>query len=386
MDDAGSRTGKADRRMATWRPSVETGRRTPGDPYAAARPEGPQEVSRARWLGVGFVMLALAATVVLAATAPAAPTLDAGPPATPRPSTMASTGSLPGSGTAPREAPGIVPPEDTATNDRDLDLRITLPELEPGPRLRLHVFRNGKKVADVKARDQEALVKGIRLRPGANTITAALDGPGGLGPVSAPLVMTLDTEAPSLRVSAPRDGQIVDDPSITVRGTSDPGALVTVANAARGAPFAVTPGPDGVFRVAVPLASGLNRIRVRSEDDLGNSRTADVEITRGAFQADLELRLKPASLKLERLPSQVTVTLTVTDAVGRPVDGARVIFSIGPFGQPTEVYPTSTKDGRAVWRKTIIRDLALRGTGKVTAKVWLPDGRTRIVSRDFPFT
>lgn len=390
MDEASTQIGTLDRRMASWQTATRVSRRTSGAASGSSREPDPPGISPARWTGVALVFVALLSAMLLAATSPlpdppdgpgsdvaTTPSPEAG---SPDPSTVP-----PGAG-VPTERPIIVPPDASVTADPRLALVIAIPEYQLKPRdVRLHVFRDGAVVAKLRARNREVAVSGIKLRSGPNSLTAALVGPGGAGPPSEPVIVTLDDQPPDVRVAAPRDGQTLSTSDIVVRGTTEPGAMVTVTNSAGGSPYSQTAGPDGAFKASVRLSAGLNRITVKAEDELGNARTVRLSVTRAEFEASVRLRLSPPSMALASLPDSLTITLVVRDRKGAPVDGLDVRFTLGPSGPPTERYETRTKNGRAVWTKTIPRDGAVKGVGKVTATVFLPDGRKVVETADFAF-
>jgi hypothetical protein len=335
-------------------------------------------------MGVGLVVLALVAAIVLAATTPLDPEsagtamsqeATAVPSIEPEP-----TPSLPNGG-VPEVAPDIVPPATVLTADPVMDLEVVVPETPFRPRdLRIVIFRDGKEVTRSNTRGEQVTVSDVKLKLGENALTAALEGPGGMGPMSEPVLVALDNEPPEISLGAPRDGARTDDEDVTVRGSSEPGALVSIRNDARGAPYELTVGPDGTFRASVALAPRVNRISVRATDALGNQRTVTIKVIRNAFEAEVVLRVRPSSLSISQLPAPLRISITVADAAGDPVDGAPVVFTLGPFGQSAETFETETSDGRARWAKNIPRDGALRGEGKVSASVTLPDG-TEVVER-----
>jgi hypothetical protein len=381
--------------MASWRPSTRTTRPHGDGGRGDGGPPDADRVSRARWLGVALVVLALVSAILMAATAPlpdpssvGAVASSADPDGTDPVDATASPPPDQPDGEVPQEVPVLVPPEATRTRERSIDLLVTVPETRLRPRdLRLHVLRGDRVMADVRATRGEVAVTEIRLRLGDNVLTAALVGPGGMGPRSEPITVTVDREAPAVRIEAPRNGQSVQGASVNVRGTTEPGALVTITNRGHGGPYSLTAGPDGAFRASVALATGGNRITVRVEDDLGNARTADLRVVRGRFEATARLRLRPRELRLARLPARLTITLVVRSTQGDPVARAPVVFSLGPFGQSVDTFETTTdRDGRAVWVKNIPRDGARRGVGKVTATVTLPDGRSIVARADLEFT
>jgi hypothetical protein len=375
--------------MATWRTTTRVARAPAVAPLGTGWGAGDGEVSRARWAGVGVVVFALLAAIILAATAPVSQSEGQGAALAPQP-TWTAAASTPGSSPAvgvPALAPVIVPPTELLTRDPRIDVIVTLPDLAPRSKgLRVKLLRDGRAVGSVRARGSEVSVADVKLRPGANRLTAVIVGPGGDGPASEAVVVTLDREAPFLRVTSPRAEQVVDVKQVVVRGRTEAGAAVTIENAARGGPVDLTADGTGTFKWQVALATGRNSIAVTVADDLGNVRREVRRVVRSAVQVETKLTLRPARMRLSKLPKQVLITLVVTDARGRPVADAPVTFTIGPQGQPVETFETSTdRQGRAVWPRNIVREGAQRGTGKVTASVTLSDGTERTTRKDLVF-
>jgi hypothetical protein len=228
-------------------------------------------------------------------------------------------------------------------------------------------------------------VRGIPLRSGKNTITAAFVGPSGEGPRSTPILITLDNTRPTLSVKAPAQKATVTGPTVTVRGTTEAGATVTVAIAATSWSTVLTAGRNGRFAAVVDLASGSNQLTITSADAAGNATTATRTVVRSSGGAAAQLTLTPDTFRLRDLPQELNVLVTVVDVRGRPVDGAPVTFSLSPPGQPTSTYQATCTGGLATWSGvTLQRDGAIAGAGFVTARVTLADGT--IVQTSAPFT
>ena len=88
------------------------------------------------------------------------------------------------------------------------------------------------------------------------------------------LHVELDRTAPALEVSAPRHGATVRTESLVIRGSTEPGAGVTVD----GTPVTVT--ADGAFTHRLAIPRGLANVVVRATDDLGNARTVSRGVVR----------------------------------------------------------------------------------------------------------
>jgi hypothetical protein len=276
--------------------------------------------------------------------------------------------------------PVITPPDQPLISRRTWIAEVAIPD--PGVPLtgfELRVFRNGQQVARQPLGDELTVrVRNVRLERGVNEISAALaNGLGVMGLRSQPVVVTVDDRPPPLRIREPRSGDVVNASRATVRGTTEPDAQLTVHNANNDASPPVVVRDDGTFSVDVPLGSGRNAITLTARDALGNERTQSVTVTRGDPADNARLTIRPRSMRVSDLPASLDVRLQVTDATGRPLDGAPVTFSLSPSGQSTSTYQTTTEEGIAEWIAVQIpRQGAVPGKGLVTALVALPSGET----------
>ncbi|HEX9710451.1 MAG TPA: Ig-like domain-containing protein, partial [Candidatus Thermoplasmatota archaeon] len=113
----------------------------------------------------------------------------------------------------------------------------------------------------------------VALREGPNVVNlTVVDAAGNRRDVS--LVLTLDTQAPSLTVSTPEDGARVAQDTVRVAGTAEAGALVTVG----GSPAVVDAA--GRFAVDYPLVRGENTVVVEATDPAGNTARVTRVVTR----------------------------------------------------------------------------------------------------------
>jgi hypothetical protein len=329
-------------------------------------------------VGIVVALFAIGGTVIIAggALTNRAP-LSSGSPH-PRSSSLAGQSGRPSGGSSvPDVAPVIRAPKTATTRLASWTAQITIPDLEVRRRdLRLRIYRNGTQVREVAVRRGSAVsVSNIALRRGVNRITAAFAGPGGVGPASAPVEITLDRVAPGIRITAPGNGAVISGPSVEVRGITEANAAVRVLNAAENASARVTAAADGSFRTTITLGRGTNLLTVTARDGAGNAATTSRTVVHGTGRADARLTLSRNVVRLRGLPVSLNVHLLVYDADGHPADGDPVTFSISPPGLPTSTYQTTTDHGSASWLGvTLARDSTEAGTGFVTALVTLGDG------------
>jgi hypothetical protein len=136
----------------------------------------------------------------------------------------------------------------------------------------------------------------------------------------------------------------------------------------------------------VPVDKGPNALTVTATDPAGNTTSSVLSVVRGDGEVTAELKLSPARLALSSLPQAMTVTLTLLDPDGQPIDNAAVAFTLSPPGLPTETFDAVTTNGEAVWPDVSIpRDGATEGGGFVTVSVELPeDGK--VIETTEPFS
>jgi hypothetical protein len=325
-----------------------------------------------------IVLVAIGGTLLLAAGALTNHSPGGSGSARPGPSRQPGQSSRPSSGTfVPDAAPVITPPDAAVTRLASWTAEVTIPTLTVRRQdLRLRIYRNSRQVLDVAVRKGSTMtVRNIPLRRGENSITAAFVGPGGVGPTSAPVTITLDRVAPGLKISAPADGAVINSPSADIRGITEAGAAVTVLNTSNSARSQVTAAADGSFHTTIELGSGTNDLTVTALDSVGNKATSSRSVVHGTGKADAQLKLSRDVFRLRQLPVRLDVHVLVFDGDGIPVDGVRVTFSLSPPGQPTSTDEETTVHGSASWLGiTLARDSMEAGTGFVTALVTLADG------------
>jgi hypothetical protein len=151
------------------------------------------------------------------------------------------------------------------------------------------------------------------LAAGVNQlVSVAVDAAG--SQASAAVVVTLDTQPPTLTLAAPTPGTITNQPRVQVTGTAtdDTGiALVVVAGQA----VAVA---GGQFATLVPVAEGLNMIEADAFDLAGNEQTATLAVTR--FSVPAVAITSPADLSYVS-GTTLTVSGTVSAAESVSVNG-----------------------------------------------------------------
>jgi hypothetical protein len=359
--------------MATAKPVTSVRRSSGSRPDRGG--EVP-EVSRARWGGVALVIVSLMGAITLAVISPGDGTRTSGagivrPDVTPSPQATAEDTRR------PTGQPEIASPRSGwVIGEWYIDVRVEVPE-EPLPRrtLTLVVLRDGREVKSLPRPEIGATstVTDVPLVAGANVLTAALRGPGGLGPESEPIAVTQDRDAPVLDVTTPKDGLETTESEIGVAGTSEAGASVKVENLAKGWDATLVVGPSGSFELVVPLALGKNRIVARSTDGAGMERRDDVVVERKDGRPVIKLTA-PNRVSRADLPKEVRVVVDVTDVDGKAIEGANVSYGIGGPGGTTEDFSDETNaEGRSTWQVDVVAGSS-QSSAIVSVEVIAPNG------------
>ncbi len=333
-----------------------SGARTGGGPGAGQEPP----IGTARWAGVALVIVALLGAIGLAVVSPSddGGTTDPG-------GTTAGVTAAPSPGASPRDTrlpiarPEIVSPKaGWIIGEWYVDVDVAVPEAEALPkRLLSVVVLRGDEVLKSLPRPEAGrtvTVSDVPLVAGPNELTASLQGPGGLGPVSEPVSVTQDRDAPVLRISAPKAGTETLETTIGVTGTSEPGASVAVSNAANRWDADVGVGPAGSFEVRVPLALGRNRIVVRSTDAAGMEQQDDVVVVRKDGRPKLKISA-PKQVSRADLPKLIRIAVDVSDANGDDIQDAVVTYTLGGPGWTAQDFEDQTDaNGRSTWEVELV--------------------------------
>jgi hypothetical protein len=333
-----------------------------GSPRSDSGPGSGQEppIGPARWAGVALVIVALIGAVGLAVVSPsddggttdpggttAGVTATASPPASPLDTRL------------PVARPEIVSPKaGWIIGEWYIDVDVAVPEGEALPkRLLSVVVLRGDEVLKSLQRPEAGrtlTVSDVPLVAGTNELTAALQGPGGLGPVSETVSITQDRDAPVLRITAPKAGTETLETTIEVTGTSEPGASVAVSNGANRWDADVGVGPAGSFEVRVPLAMGRNRIVVRSTDAAGMEQLDDVVVVRKDGRPKIKISA-PKQVSRADLPKLIRIVVDVSDANGDDIRDAVVTYTLGGPGWTAQDFEDRTDaNGRSTWEVELV--------------------------------
>lgn len=371
---------------------LESGRSSDRSSQARALPTpGVDDASLTlgRRIGILVVLAALGGAIILAAGGAGGGGSQGGvvpPLPTPTPISVAATHGPVGVELPdpPTIAPSLVTPKRSLLTSRTIDLRIQVPdEGVSWDDLEVRAYRGTRRLASQPIARADLNEKGrvtlrdVPLRRGGNRLTVVLANPGGEGPRSNVVDLTVDDQAPRFVDLRPRGGTTLNANTITVKGTTEPALEVVVRNLTTGTREALTADAKGAFRTDVRLARGANTLSIATQDAAGNQRDERRVVVRGDGRASVALKLSRTTLPHRKLPRSITARATVLDADGKPVAGARVVFIAAPSGMQAFTHETTTNaQGVATWSGLRVTDQAFPGKGLVTVDVTLPSGGT----------
>jgi len=141
----------------------------------------------------------------------------------------------------------------------------------------VHLYINGIKETDTAANGAGDFVfTGIGLVKGLNRFYVnALDRSGNESLPSSTQSIVYDSDAPTLSVSSPSDGQAFYGPTvlvISVKGLTDPDNSLTMNDRL------VVVQSDGTFNDRIELQEGDNHLKFSATDRAGNVTTADLTV------------------------------------------------------------------------------------------------------------
>ncbi len=282
------------------------------------------------------------------------------------------------------DPPHLVTPQNAYTNQPLFDVSGFAPASETGSDYSVRIYVNGQVASEHQlGPTADFTVPGVPIPSGRSSITATIVGPGGESEQSAPISVAFDNVPPALTLTAPADGTVVKGTSVTVSGRTQTGATVAVRNDNTGR-TATTVATKGDFSVAAAIAAGTNHLTITSTDLAGNITTKTVSVVGGSGQTTLNLRLSNARIALTSLPKPISMTVTVLDQQGAPVQGAQVGFTLQVPGlAPVTFDATTPAEGRVTWTTTLPKDGVVTGNALVTVLVTMPDGKQATKAASF---
>lgn len=164
---------------------------------------------------------------------------------------------------------------------------------------------------------------------------------------------------PTLVITSPEKSTKVEDDSIVINGTTDPGNKVYING------FEISPNPDGEFKEKISLQEGTNIIKISAKSRLEKTTETEVDIVskpkpvQATQQAGKEL-----VMKLDIGPNTASILILVD---GKPLSEKNVVMLPGSSQviKATEKISITASDGGSVRVNLNNKDLGpLAGPGQ----------------------
>ncbi len=234
---------------------------------------------------------------------------------------------------------------DPAENQSRVDYRVTVDTSAPS----VEIVNDGEPIAPsalfrepvtpvIRTNDAEATIlatlngapftSGTTISAdGTYTVTAKVRDTIGNESATASASFRIDGTAPSVTISSPTAGAIIDADSVEVRGTvtGDDVARVTV----NGAQATLT---ASTFTANVPIDLGLNAITALATDHAGNAGSTSIEIERGRGPIGILLTSPPDDLLTNR-PTVVVAGQVLSPSAAEKVTINGVEVPLDPTGR-----------------------------------------------------
>ena len=252
--------------------------------------------------------------------------------ATPVPSTTPATVA---------DAPSLESPTEPYTNQNQVDLAVTVPSrLAGNPDYMVRVYLALKDQAPTPIDEAPLaatprMVIPVKLTKGINDFSVTLVGPGGESESSPLIRWVLDVAPPVIKLGSPKDGALINRQAVTLQGRTQGRSTLNARNMKTGQSIGGTAAADGTFSLDLPLDNGTNPIRLTATDPAGNSETTELSVRRGSGRLRASVSLSFYSISQKQLPQQIRLVAVVDDPDGRPLQGARVTFTLSVPGIKT---------------------------------------------------
>jgi hypothetical protein len=252
---------------------------------------------------------------------------------------------------------GSIPDDLVGTKDGRIRVYVALGNQDPGVVTQIPVGRTTR-----------FIVPGITLIEGTNAFTATIVGPGGESEPSPVVTYVYDATKPRITLASPKDGAVVNAKTVQLVGQTQPRSQVRARNATTGANVNGQADGRGNFSLILSIGDATNDIGITAVDPAGNEGHLVLAVRRGSGALLASLSGSASKVKLSSLPARTQFTVAVSDPDGRPLEGARVTFTLAVPGVPaiTSKKIETGGDGTAVWSTWIPKGAT---TGLVSATV-----------------
>src|SRR5262245_15799594 len=278
------------------------------------------------------------------------------------------------------DAPLLTQPDEPYTNEQTVDLVGTVPQdaLVEGNRIRIYVAIGegdpGILTEIPVGQTVRFVVPQVTLSEGSNAFKATIVSDAGESDPSPVVTYVYDATAPRIVLGAPKNGAVVNAKTVKIQGETQARSEVRATNATTKLTVTGTADDSGRFSIALPIAAGQNDISVVCIDPAGNHSSVALSVLKGSGELVASLSASAYSVKRSKLPQRVTLTASVADPDGRPLEGARVTFTLAVPGVPavTSKGILTNGEGTATWTTTIPKG-ATTGQASATAIVKTSD-------------
>jgi hypothetical protein len=273
------------------------------------------------------------------------------------------------------DSPLLEEPAEPYTNQPTIDLVGSIPGDivgDEGSRIRLYVALGDQQpgvVTQVRVgRTPRFIIPGVALIEGTNAFTATIVGPAGESEPSPVVTYVFDATKPRIVLTSPKNGAVVNAKSVQLVGQTQSRSQMRVRNASTNAIVTGQADASGNFSIILPIGTGTNDIGITAIDPAGNENHLVLAVRRGSGTLVASLSGSANQIKLSSLPERVRMRVVVSDPDGRPLEGARVTFSLAVPGVSAVTSKTiqTGGDGTATWSTTIPKGAT---TGQISATV-----------------
>jgi hypothetical protein len=278
--------------------------------------------------------------------------------------TPVPTGSFP-----PTDSPRIASPEQPFTNEKMVNLAVTVPVDsvgDPAAKVRVYLALEGLEpapVGDWPVGSTSLMVVPFELEVGRNVISATLVRPATAESEHSPSVIwILDLNPPKINIESPKDGADIETPDAIIRGSTQAGTTLVARNAANSASISTVAARDGTFEFQLPLVPGDNEIEFTATDPAGNQNTKKLTLSQGSTEMRINLRASVYTISVKHHPSSLQLFVVVHDPSGDPIAGATAFFTLQiPGLAPISNELVTGADGRATFTTPLIGELSTGG-------------------------
>ena len=273
------------------------------------------------------------------------------------------------------DPPSLEQPSEPYTSEPTVDLVVTVPAGLAGSldhRIRVYLTLPDQPptaIQESPIAEQPKTIIPVTLEKGINDFSVSIVGVAGVSEPSASVRYVLDATPPKITVTSPKNNAIVNGKAVTLKGKTQARTTLLARNDASGSSIAGTAEADGTFALSLALSPGVNTIVITGTDPAGNVTETSLQVRRGSGKLTAKLTASDYQIKRSGLPQSVTLSATVTDPDGKPLDNADITFTLSMPGIPTVTVDGKTNgNGRASFTTTIPKGADL-GQGSATILV-----------------